>query len=188
MIPMIEAALRTAPMAPARGADRGAARSDTPPSNRRGRGHTTCRSQRGRYSVGRFSGEAACPRRRSGIAFRLDTARKPWHKRDDWLGLSEHRGGHRGLGGFSSRPSPHLPQRAAYATRVRSLNPKRPWTLPPLWTHRTRPQGFANLAQNARFAQRPQPFSFFQKNDDEEQLQRRWSRFTRFQVSADSGP
>lgn len=26
---------------------------------------------------------------------------------------------------------------------------------PPLWTHRTRPQGFGNLAQNARFPQRP---------------------------------
>ena len=29
------------------------------------------------------------------------------------------------------------------------------WTLPPLWTHRTRPQGFGNLAKNARFPQRP---------------------------------
>ena len=28
------------------------------------------------------------------------------------------------------------------------------WTPPPLWTHRTRPQGFGNLAQNARFPQR----------------------------------
>jgi len=37
---------------------------------------------------------------------RLDTALKPWHKRDDWLGPSEHRGGHRGSGGTSFRPSP----------------------------------------------------------------------------------
>jgi hypothetical protein len=27
----------------------------------------------------------------------VDTALKPWHKKDDWLGPSEHRGGHRGL-------------------------------------------------------------------------------------------
>ena len=33
------------------------------------------------------------------------------------------------------------------------------WTLPPLWTHRPRPQRFGNLAQNARFPQRPQPSS-----------------------------
>jgi hypothetical protein len=29
------------------------------------------------------------PRCRSGSAFRLDTALKPWHKREDWLGPSE---------------------------------------------------------------------------------------------------
>ena len=40
--------------------------------------------------------------------------------------------------------------------------------------------------ENARFPQCPQPFSFFQKNKEAEQLQRRWSRFTRFQVSADT--
>ena len=89
-----------------RGPTRGAPPCDTPASNTRGRDHTRRRSQRGDCSAGRFSGEAACPRRRSGGALRLDTARKPWHKRDDWLGPSEHRGGHRGPGGSTSRPSP----------------------------------------------------------------------------------
>ena len=43
-----------------------------------------------------------------GAAARSDWTRrvKPWHNRDDRLGPSEHRGGHRGPGGFSSRPSP----------------------------------------------------------------------------------
>ena len=37
-------------------------------------------------------------------------------KRSDRLGPSEHRGGHRGSGGSSSRPSPRLPRTPAYAT------------------------------------------------------------------------
>jgi integrase len=36
-----------------------------------------------------------------------------------------------------------------------SARSKTMWTLPPLWTHSTRPQGFGNLAKNARFPQRP---------------------------------
>src|SRR3989441_7015921 len=53
---------------------------DTPTSNTRGPDHTTRRSRRDGCSAGRFFGEAACPRRRRGIAFRLDTTVKPWHK------------------------------------------------------------------------------------------------------------
>ena len=49
---------------------------------------------------------------------RLDTAIKPWHKRQDWLGSSEHRGGHEGLEG--SAPGPH-PQSAQ---PTRSAGPK----------------------------------------------------------------
>ena len=88
------------------GSRRGGQPRDTPTSNTRGHDHTTSRSRRVGCSTGRFSGEAVCPRRRSGIAFRLDTTVKPWHKKDDWLGPSEHRGGHRGPGGSSSRSSP----------------------------------------------------------------------------------
>ena len=44
---------------------------------------------------------------------------------------------------------------------ARSTNPKRLWTLAPLWTHRTRPQRLGNLAQNARFPRAPTaPFLF----------------------------
>ena len=79
---------------------------DTPTSNRRGRDHTTRRSQRCDGSVDTLSGEAAHPRCRSSSALRLDTALKPWHKRDDRLGPSKHRGGHRGPG--ASPPGLHL--------------------------------------------------------------------------------
>jgi TPR repeat protein len=43
------------------------------------------------------------------------------------------------------------------------------WTLPPPWTHRTRPQGFGNLATNARFPQRPHRSSFSLKNKKNEE-------------------
>jgi hypothetical protein len=140
---------------------RGARQCDTPTSNTRGPDHTTGRSRRGGCSVGRFSGEAACPRRRSGIAFRLDTTVKPWHKREDWLGPSEHRGGHRGSGG--SAPGPHLIRRSAQLTRLPPSRPNRGrlWTLPELWTHRTRPQLLGKPAQNAGFPQASTATLFF---------------------------
>ena len=60
-----------------RGPTPGAPPRDTPPSNTHARDHRTHRSQRGRCSAGRPSGEGACPRSRSGGAFRLDTTVKP---------------------------------------------------------------------------------------------------------------
>jgi hypothetical protein len=50
-----------------------------------------------------------------------------------------------------------------------SATSKTMWTLPPLWTHRTRPQGFGNLAENARFPQRPHRSSFSLKNKKNEE-------------------
>jgi hypothetical protein len=88
-----------------RGPSRGAPPPDRPTSNRRGPDHRNDRWRRGDCSGGRSSGEAARPRCRRGGTLRLDTARKPWHKRDDWLGPAKHRSGHRGSGGISSRPS-----------------------------------------------------------------------------------
>jgi hypothetical protein len=88
-----------------RGSTHGALSSDRWTSNTRGRDHTRRRWQRGGCSGDRFSGEAARPRHRSGGTLRLDTARKPWHNKDDWLGPAKRRGGHRGSGGISSRPS-----------------------------------------------------------------------------------
>ena len=60
---------------------------------------------------------------------------------------------------------------------VRSVRPRssdarrrRVWTLPSLWTHRTRPQGLGNLAQNARFPQRPHPFFLYKRRTTEQTL------------------
>jgi hypothetical protein len=89
-----------------RGRSHGARSPDTWPSNRHGRDHTTRRSRRRDCTVGRFSGEAAGPRRRRGGTLRLDTAQKPWHKREDWLGPAKHRAVTEGLEG--SAPGPHL--------------------------------------------------------------------------------
>ena len=106
-----------------RGSRRGERLCDRPTSNTRGPDHRTRRSRRGGCSGGRFSGEAACPRRRSGAAFRLDTRVKPWHKRDDRLGSRRSiEAVTRGSGGPSSRPSPQPPRPSAYASLLRSLN------------------------------------------------------------------
>ena len=106
VIAMIEAAFGTALIALSGSADRRLTR------RRATRGRAlrvlaiaTRRSQRRDYSVDRLSDEAAHPRRRSSGALRLDTALKPWHKKDDWLGPAKHRGGHRGSGDLTSRPS-----------------------------------------------------------------------------------
>jgi hypothetical protein len=94
----------------------------TPPDSRRnnmpGRDRRRGRGRTGGCSGGRLSGEAQCPRRRSRGALRLDTTVKPWDNREDRLGPSEHRGGHRGPGGISSRPSPQ-----STAADQRSSNP-----------------------------------------------------------------
>ena len=59
-------------------------------------------------------------------------------------------------------PGLHLTRRTAQLTRRRTISsyPKRPWTLAPLWTHRTRPQRLGNLAQNARFPRAPTAIVF----------------------------
>ena len=72
MIAMIEAAFRTPAVAGSRGPD-----------------HRRHRSQRPGDRDGRFSGEAACPRRWSRGPLQLDVQRKPWHNRQDGLGVLE---------------------------------------------------------------------------------------------------
>ena len=67
---------------------------DRPPGSaacsRHGRDHTPRRWRRGGCSVGRSSGVAAGPRRRSARGtLRLDSERQPWHNSSDRLGLSE---------------------------------------------------------------------------------------------------
>jgi hypothetical protein len=63
--------------------------SDTRPSSTRGPDRTTGRSQRGRCSVGNCVDEAACPRRRRSGPLQLDVQPKPWHNRQDGLGVLE---------------------------------------------------------------------------------------------------
>ena len=191
VIPMIEAAFRTG--ADGDGGRRGpiaaAPPCDTPTSNTHGRDHTRRRSRRGGCSADRFSGEAACPRRRSGGALRLDTARKPWHKRDDWLGPSEHRGGHRGSGGYqlqaltSSRRSPQLTRRACAAQPAEAVDADAPVDA------QDAPTACLQISlKNARFPQPPPPSSFLlETRRPKTALRRQRSRFTRFQVSADTG-
>jgi hypothetical protein len=154
-----------------RGHRRGVRPSDTPASNTRGRDHTTRTSQRDGCSAGRFSGEAACPRRRSGSALRLDTARKPWHNRDDRLGrrrsievVTE--------GLEASTPGPHLIRRKdlAYATAARAFKPGGRWTLTRLWTHRSRPQPLGNLAGEREIPTSVHsPSSWFASGKDQDQ-------------------
>ena len=82
---------------------------DRPPGSaacsRHGRDHTPRRWRTGGCSVGRSSGVAAGPRRRSARGkLRLDSERQPWHNSSDRLGLSE-------LGAVTrvrfSTPGPH---------------------------------------------------------------------------------
>ena len=164
VIPMIEPAFWTATMALARSADRGVAgrRATCRTSNTHGHDHTTSRSRRVGYSAGRFSGEAVRPRRRSGIALRLDTTRQT---------MAQQRRLARSVG--ASRRSPRawrdqlqvltsdLPRPSAYATRARSPKPKRLWTLPQRWTHRTRPPLLGNLAEEREIPTAPTALFFF---------------------------
>jgi len=78
----------------------------------------------------------------------------------------------------SSRGGPLPPryplfEHALVPEAITSLNifarSKTMWMLPPLWTHRTRPQGFGNLAQNARFPQRPHRSSCSRKKKKNEE-------------------
>ena len=101
---------------------------------------------------------------------------------------SEHRGGHPRVWRSKLQALTSSAATCQLTRAARDRPTKRLWTLPPLWTHRTRPQRFGNLAQHARFPQRPQPLSFSSEKTDEEHLRRRSRRFTRFQVSADTHP
>jgi hypothetical protein len=66
---------------------------------------------------------------------------------------------------FATRIAPEVITPLKISARSKTM-----WTLPPLWTHRTRPQGFGNLAKNARFPQRPHRSSFsLKKKKNEEQ-------------------
>ena len=90
----------------------------------------------------------------------------------------------------SYTPGPHLvPQpSSAYARYTRRPN-QRLWTLPHLWTHRTRPQGACKTAQTAVSHSAHNPHAFFveEKKKNPERSDRCRFRFARFQVSVDKG-
>ena len=62
---------------------------DTRASSRRGHDRRRHRSQRRADSDGTSSGGAVCPRCRSSGPLQLDVQPKPWHNRQDGLGVSE---------------------------------------------------------------------------------------------------
>jgi len=154
----------------------GGRQSDTPTSNMRGPDHTRRRSQRGGDSVGRFFGEAACPR---------SVPPKPWHKREDGLGVSEREavtrarrispGPHLSFLSLRARPTPHH-RRGRGRCRV--------W-----WTHRTRPQPLGK-PHRTRFptTAHTSHISWMKKQEHGSQTRtarRPPSRFTRSQLTAD---
>ena len=152
-----------------RGRRRAGPPDDTPVSNTRGRDRRTRILRRDHCSDDTLSGEAACPRRRSGSPLRLDTARKPWHKRDDRIGsVGASRRSPEGL--EVQAPGPHLqpPRLSAYASR-------------PYWLNQEAVDAAAAVdAQNAPTAAWksrrrmrdshycPQPSSFFSEEKNEE--------------------
>ncbi len=149
---------------PGRPAPSGAGRAPgTAACSKHGRDHTPRRWQTGDCNVGRSSGGAGRPRRRSARGdLRLDNAFEPWHNSTDRLALSELgavtrvRWPYRALTPRFS-PLPTLPERVA-ARQLRRL-----WTPPLLWRDDTprkqpRPQEFAKPRRRG-FAQRPQPSS-----------------------------
>ncbi len=103
-----------------------ARRCDSSACSTRGRDRRRHRSRRPDDSDGRFSGGAECPRCRSSGPLPLDVPPKPWHKRQDGLGVSEPEAVTR-VRRFS--PDPH-PQPAQPTRSLVRATAKRPWTLP----------------------------------------------------------
>ena len=162
---MIEAPFGAPPMALARRRPRrGVPRCDTSTSNRRGRDHTRHKSRKADCSVDRFSGEAACPPRRSGARF-------DWTRRVNRCTRETTGSVRRSIEAvtrvcrISSRPSPR-PRRPQLTV---TTDTKRLWTLTHPWTHRTRPPLLGNLAEEREIPTSVHsPFLFFRKNKDEE--------------------
>ncbi len=101
-------------------------RCDSSACSTRGRDRRRHRSRRPDDRDGTSSGGAECPRCRSSGPLPLDVPPKPWHKRQDGLGVLEPEAVTR-VRRFS--PGPH-PQ-PAQPTRSRvHATAKRPWTLP----------------------------------------------------------
>ena len=146
-VAVVEATFQ-APLMPSPGGAHRAAPAEYPARRRAvSHDHTPRRWQTGNCNVGRSSGGAGRPRRRSARGdLRLDNAFEPWHNSTDRLALSELgavtrvRWPYRALTPRFS-PLPTLPERVA-ARQLRRL-----WTPPLLWTQTTAPTGVCETAQ-----------------------------------------
>jgi hypothetical protein len=163
MIPMIEAAFRTDPMAPAGRADRVVT----------GGRATRRRAIRVAPVTRRADREEAVAAPTGFLAKRrvhdVGTA-----SRSDWTGPLN-RGTRETTGSVRrsieavteglevSAPGPHLIRRSAQLMRPARTRPNRGrlWTLPELWTHRTRPQLLGKPARNAGFPRASTAILFF---------------------------
>ena len=177
---------------PGRPAPSGAGRAPgTAACSKHGRDHTPRRWQTGDCNVGRSSGGAGRPRRRSARGdLRLDNAFEPWHNSTDRLALSELgavtrvRWPYRALTPRFS-PLPTLPERVA-ARQLRRL-----WTPPLLWTQTTAPTGVCKTAQTQFRTATTAIIFFFIKTSTNQAtgpVHRHASRIDQFEVTADSQP
>jgi hypothetical protein len=140
-------------------------------SSRRDRDHRRRRSQRPDDRDGRLSGEGGCPRRRSsGDPLRLDVQPKPWHNRQDGLGVSEPEAVTRVR---RISPGPH-PSLSSLSPAPRPTT-KRAWTV---W--KTAQYAVSHTAHTLCGSQEKTP----RKRSKTQTARRASSRFTRFQVSA----
>jgi len=186
VIAMIEPSLGTAPMALPRGADRLAA----------GDGATGGRAVRMAAITGYADGKETVTATAEFLTKRrvhVGAARSDWTRRSNRgtkrrlaRSLSEHRGGHRGPGGFSSRSSPQRAATLSLRDVLRSPNPEQEAVdAVTLWTHRTRPQGL-QISPRTRDSHSAHSQYLFSEESKTKTQRRRESRFARFQVSANS--
>ena len=154
-----------------------ARRRDRATSSTPGRGHTRHRSRRPGDSAGRSSGEGACPRRwSSGNPLQLDVQPKPWHNRQDSLGVLEPEAVTR-VRRISPGPHPQSLQ------RTRSLVPrpaeKRAWTV---W--KTAQHAVSHTAHSPCLSSQETP----ERRATTRTSRRAPSRFPRSHVTADTAP
>jgi hypothetical protein len=188
MVSVIEAAFRTGAMAAAGGADRSATR-------RRATGRRAIRVAA--IARGADREEAAAEPTGFLAERRIHDVGAATHsnwtrpsnrgtKRADWLGPSEHRGGHRGSGGFSSRPSPR-PPRTQLTRRHADAQPEEAVDADGAMDAQTRPPLLAKPRRRG-FARAPTAIIFFVNGDRNGKTGEEQSRFLRFYVVSDTRP
>ena len=160
---------------------------DTPTSNRPGLDRRTGKWQTDDCRGDRSSGGEACPRRRSGGALRLDTAVNSVAQEDDQLGrrrsievVTE--------GLEASTPGPHLVRRRA-SVRECGVSGKPPRAMDadaPVDAQTAPTAAWKSRCRTRDSHKRPQPISSVCSFRKRSRPDGQRSRFTRFQVSADT--